>query len=94
MHFYSDNLAHVHPKVWEVMRAADVADMPYDNDALSARLDEAFSTVFARECLVLWTTTGTAANCLARTGIFDPHGGAVHPASSCTAQSCFRQAER
>ena len=47
------------------MRTADASDAPYDNDALSQQLDEAFGALFGREVAVLWTATGTAANCLA-----------------------------
>ena len=61
MHFLSDNAARVHPKVWEAMRAADGVDSPYDNDALSQRLDETFGALFGREVTVLWVATGTAA---------------------------------
>ena len=46
MQFLSDNAAAVHPRVWEAMRAADEAQPPYDNDALSQALDERFSALF------------------------------------------------
>lgn len=75
--FLSDNAAPVHPRVWEAMRAADGTDSPYDGDALSQRLDEAFGALFAREVAVLWAATGTAANCLALATMVAPHGGIV-----------------
>ncbi len=75
--FLSDNAAAVHPKVWEAMRAADVADAPYDGDALSQALDERFSDLFERDCAALWVATGTAANCLALATLCQPHGGVV-----------------
>ena len=75
--FLSDNAAAVHPRVWDAMRAADEADAPYDNDALSRRLDEAFGALFEREVTVLWVATGTAANCLALATLCPPHGGVV-----------------
>ena len=75
--FLSDNAASVHPKVWEELRAADAGDSPYDGDALSQRLDEAFGEVFGREVAVLWVATGTAANCLALSAMVPPHGGVV-----------------
>ncbi len=75
--FLSDNAAPVHPKVWEAMRAADEADAPYDNDALSQRLDEAFSALFGRPAWGLWVASGTAANCLALATLCEPHGGVV-----------------
>ncbi|MGB7370220.1 threonine aldolase family protein [Erythrobacter sp.] len=75
--FLSDNAAPVHPRVWEAMRNADLADSPYDGDALSAQLDERFSDLFGRECAGLWVATGTAANCLALATMVQPHGGVV-----------------
>jgi threonine aldolase len=59
------------------MRAADEAQPPYDNDALSQSLDERFSALFGREAHVLWVATGTAANCLALATMCPPHGGVV-----------------
>lgn len=77
MHFMSDNAAAVHPAVWRAMIAADAADAPYDNDALSRELDAAFSALFGRECAALWVATGTAANCLALASMVQSHGGVV-----------------
>jgi threonine aldolase len=82
MQFLSDNAASVHPRVWAAMQAADSADSPYDNDALSQRLDDAFGALFGREVAVLWVATGTAANCLALATLVAPHGGVI----------CHRQA--
>ncbi|WP_228242477.1 low specificity L-threonine aldolase [Porphyrobacter sp. GA68] len=75
--FLSDNAAAVHPRVWAAMRAADEADAPYDNDALSRELDERMEALFGRECAVLWVATGTAANCLALATMVQPHGAVV-----------------
>lgn len=77
MRFLSDNAATVHPRVWDALRAADAVDTPYDGDALSQRLDEAFGAVFGCEAAVLWVATGTAANCLALASMVPPHGGVV-----------------
>ncbi|HQS70315.1 MAG TPA: beta-eliminating lyase-related protein [Novosphingobium sp.] len=77
MKFFSDNAAAVHPRVWEAMHAADTPDAGYDGDALSARMDDAFSTLFGTECAALWVATGTAANCLALAAMVPPHGGVV-----------------
>ncbi|MEZ5681131.1 MAG: beta-eliminating lyase-related protein [Erythrobacter sp.] len=77
MLFLSDNAASVHPAIWEAMKAADKPDSPYDGDALSAGLGERFSELFGRECAVLWTATGTSANCLALATMVQPHGGVV-----------------
>ncbi len=77
MQFMSDNAARVHPQVWAAMQAADAPDSPYDNDALSRRLDEMFSDMFERPAWGLWVATGTAANCLALATLVPPHGGVV-----------------
>jgi threonine aldolase len=77
MHFLSDNAASVHPAVWRALQAADAPDAPYDGDALSVRLDEAFSALFGRDCAALWVASGTAANCLALACMVPPHGGVI-----------------
>lgn len=77
MQFLSDNAAAVHPAVWQAMRDADFADVPYDGDRLSLQLDEAFSELFNRPCAALWAASGTAANCLALAGLVQPHGGVI-----------------
>lgn len=77
MKFFSDNTAAVHPCVWQAMRAADSSDSGYDGDALSQRMDDAFSSLFGTECAAMWIATGTAANCLALAAMVPPHGGVV-----------------
>jgi threonine aldolase len=77
MQFLSDNAASVHPQVWEALHRADSADTPYDTDALSRRLDAAFSDLFGQEAAALWVATGTAANCLALATMVAPHGAVL-----------------
>ena len=77
MQFLSDNAASVHPAVWAAMQAADAVQPPYDNDALSQRLDEAFAGVFGRPCAALWVASGTAANGLALAALVEPHRGVI-----------------
>jgi threonine aldolase len=77
MHFMSDNAASVHPNVWSAMLAADAPDAPYDGDALSRFLDDAFSELFGRPCWALWVASGTAANCLALSTMVPPQGAAI-----------------
>ena len=77
MQFLSDNAAAVHPRVWAAMQAVGEPDTPYDGDALSARLDEAFSAVFGQACAALWVSSGTAANGLALAALVPPHGALI-----------------
>ncbi|WP_353230560.1 beta-eliminating lyase-related protein [Novosphingobium sp.] len=77
MHFFSDNAAAIHPRVWAAMQAADAPDHGYDGDALSRRLDGAFSDLFGQPATALWVATGTAANCLALAAMVPPDGGVV-----------------
>lgn len=77
MQFFSDNAARVHPVVWRALQDADAPDVPYDGDALSARLDAAFSELFGCRCVALWVASGTAANCLALATMVPPHGGVI-----------------
>lgn len=77
MQFLSDNAAAVHPQVWRALQAADAPDTPYDTDALSRRLDAAFSDLFGRDVAALWVATGTAANCLALATLVQPHGAVL-----------------
>ncbi len=75
MRFFSDNAAPVSPQVMAALAAANVVDTPYDGDALSARLDGAFSDLFERPVAALWIATGTAANSLALASLCPPYGG-------------------
>ena len=77
MRFFSDNAAPAHPAVLEAMAAANRLDTAYDGDALSQRLDDAFSELFETPVSALWVTTGTAANCLALAAMVPPYGGVL-----------------
>lgn len=77
MHFLSDNVAVVCPEVMAALEAANHVDLPYDEDALSARLDGAFSALFETHVQALWVATGTAANALALADLCPPHGSIV-----------------
>ena len=100
MQFLSDNAAAVHPQVWQALRAAERADTPYDTDAISRRLDEAFSELFGREVAALgsrpappptasrsrpWSSRTAAVLCHREAHIEMDEAGA--PASTCTAPS-------
>ena len=77
MRFFSDNAAPAHPAVLDAMLAANRLDTAYDGDALSQRLDAAFSDLFETDVSALWVTTGTAANCLALAAMVPPYGGVL-----------------
>ena len=74
MRFFSDNAAAACPEVIEALIRANHVDTAYDGDALSERLDGAFSELFERPVRALWVTTGTAANCLGLATLCPPHG--------------------
>ena len=77
MKFFSDNAAAVHPRVMQAIMDANTVDTAYDGDALSQRLDAAFSDLFGAQVAVLWVPTGTAANCLALAALCPAHKGII-----------------
>jgi len=77
MRFFSDNAAAAHPAVIDAIARSNRMDTAYDGDALSQRLDGAFSELFEREVKALWVTTGTAANCLALAALCPSYGAIV-----------------
>jgi len=77
MRFFSDNAASVCPQVMEALAKANHVDTAYDGDALSERLDGAFSDLFGKQVRALWVTTGTAANCLGLAALCPPHGAVL-----------------
>jgi threonine aldolase len=77
MRFFSDNAAAVSAAVLEAMASANHVDTAYDGDAISRKLDGAFSDLFGTDCAAMWVTTGTAANCLALASMVPPYGGVL-----------------
>ena len=77
MRFFSDNAAPAHPAVLDAMLAANAVDTAYDGDALSRRMDAAFSELFETDVTAMWVATGTAANALALAALVPPHGGVL-----------------
>jgi threonine aldolase len=77
MRFFSDNAAACCPEVMAALAASNRLDTAYDGDALSKRLDGAFSDLFEAPVRALWVSTGTAANCLALAALCPPHGSIV-----------------
>ena len=77
MRFFSDNAAAACPEAMAAIAEANRLDTAYDGDALSKRLNGAFSELFEREVEALWIATGTAANSLALASLCPPHGSIV-----------------
>jgi threonine aldolase len=77
MRFFSDNAAACCPEVLAALSQANRLDTAYDGDALSKRLDDAFSDLFGAEVRSLWVATGTAVNSLALAALCPPHGSVV-----------------
>ena len=77
MRFFSDNAAAAHPAVIEAIATSNRLDTAYDGDALSAKLDGAFSDLFETEVRAFWVLTGTAANCLALATLCPGYGGII-----------------
>lgn len=83
MNFISDNAAGAWPEILAaIATAADGVAPPYGDDAITARLREAFAQIFAREVVVFPVISGTAANALALATLVPPHGAVI-----CHAQS-------
>ena len=71
MNFGSDNAYGALPEVLAaVMENQAGTQPPYGNDAVTKRLTDVFSKLFAREVAVFPVLTGTAANALARSHLF------------------------
>ncbi len=77
MRFFSDNAAAACPEVMAAIGAANGMDTAYDGDALSKRLNQAFSELFGTEVEAMWVSTGTAANSLALASLCPAHGAIV-----------------
>lgn len=78
MNFQSDNAAGVRPDILAAVAAAAApSNGAYDDDAWSARLDDAYSDLFSTRCIVLPVSTGTAANALALAAMVPPYGAIV-----------------
>ena len=66
MNFASDNWAGAHPRILDaVVRANDGCAPSYGGDALTKRVENRFSEIFAHEVAVFFVATGGAANALA-----------------------------
>jgi threonine aldolase len=65
--FLSDNTAPASLEIWRYVEqyAQSGYDLPYGDDALTAKLNDCVSAIFDRQVSVFPVLTGTAANCLA-----------------------------
>lgn len=89
MRFFSDNAAPVHPKVMDAIAGANSIDTAYDGDALSQKLDRAFSEIFECDVRALWISSGTAANALALASMMQPYQGVIcHEEAHIEADEC------
>jgi threonine aldolase len=88
--FLSDNVAGAHPAVLDALASANAGDaLPYGDDALSRRLDAAFSRAFGAEVAVIPCVSGTAANALALSLVAGPVDAiAVHAESHVYRDEC------
>ena len=89
MRFLSDNAASVCPEVMAALASANVPDTAYDGDALSQRLDSAFSDLFGTSVAALWVSSGTAANALALAAMVQGHQAVIcHEEAHIQADEC------
>jgi threonine aldolase len=71
--FISDNVAGAHPDILDALAACNEGLAPsYGNDDHTRALNEAFSTLFETDVVVVPCTTGTAANALSLSLIAGP----------------------
>lgn len=78
MDFRSDNTSSCAAEMLAAIQAAnDGAAAAYGADALSQRLDAAFSALFERDVRVFTVTTGTAANAIALASTVPPWGAII-----------------
>jgi threonine aldolase len=78
MEFASDNAAGVAPAVFDALSRANAGfAIAYGDDALTRRVEHAFSELFEREVAVLLVSTGTAANALALAHVSPPWGAVL-----------------
>lgn len=71
----SDNVAGIAPEILAAIEAANAGSAPsYGGDAITARLQDAFSELFETRCFVQPVATGTATNALALALIAPPYG--------------------
>jgi threonine aldolase len=77
MRFFSDNAAIVCPEVMAALVSANQVDTAYDGDAISRKLDGAFSDLFETKVAALWISSGTAANSLALAALVQSHQAVI-----------------
>ncbi|WP_417518432.1 threonine aldolase family protein [Minwuia sp.] len=75
MHFASDNIAGVHPKIMDAIIAAnDGVAKSYGEDDITGALEAKLADLFETDLAVFPIATGSAANCLALSAVAPPWG--------------------
>jgi len=75
MNFLSDNAYGAAPEILTALAQANTGTAaPYGEDAITARVQQRFGEIFAREVAVFPVVSGTAANALALATLVPPYG--------------------
>ena len=75
LNFKSDNIAPVHPKIFEaMMKVNDGFAGSYGGDSETEKLNQLLNKIFETEVTAFFATTGTASNCLALSAICPSFG--------------------
>lgn len=73
MDFRSDNIAPVHPHIWEKLKEADEGNAcSYGHDKFTEQLTKKIADIFQHDVSVFCATTGGASNCLALSSLCPP----------------------
>lgn len=74
MHFKSDNTTSVSAEILNALIEVNYNNQdPYGTDEYSVQLKAKFSEIFEKEVSIYFTSTGTAANCLALSSLIMPY---------------------
>lgn len=90
MHFASDNIAGVHPKIMQALADANEgAARSYGEDEVTKALEKKMAEIFETDLTVFPIATGSAANCLALSAIAPPWGALFcHEHAHCFDDEC------
>ena len=90
MRFFSDNTGSASPEILAAVQEANGGlAIPYGDDPLTLRLDEALGAFFGTEVRAFAVATGTAANALALATVSPPYGAIfAHPDAHIATDEC------